>query len=85
VPAPGALGTPGLKTAGVQPIVNPAAAPAYRTIPARNVRTTPVESQAVVGGGQADAAVQRIMLEAQKVQAEREGKAFPPLPPLPGR
>jgi len=97
VPAPG---TPGIKTAGAQPAGNPAAdalaakyglqpssgtaTPAYRTIPARNLRTTPVEPQAVVGGGQVDAAVQRIMIEAQKVQAEREGKAFPPLPPLPG-
>jgi hypothetical protein len=87
---------PVIKTAGAQPTGNPAsdalaaryglqpstgtAAPAYRTIPARNVRTTPVEPQAVVGGGHADPAVQQIMMEAQKVQAEREGKPFPPIP-----
>ena len=91
---PGALPTPGLvpapgispsaiKTAGLTPSGGDALAARYgaRTIPTRNLRTAPIEQpvQAPV-----DPVVQRIMMEAQKQQAEAAGKQFPPLPPLPG-
>ena len=33
--------------------------------------------------GPVDPAVQRVLMEVQKAQAEQQGKAFPPLPPVP--
>src|SRR5262245_2149512 len=55
-----------------------------RTIPTRTLRT-PVETQAQIPGtGVAtDPAVQQLMREAQKLQAEQQGIPFPPLPPVP--
>jgi len=82
VPAPGASPS-AIKTAGLTPSGGDALAARYgaRTIPRRNLRTEPIEQpvQAPV-----DPVVQRIMMEAQKQQAEAAGKQFPPLPPLPG-
>jgi len=98
VPAPGTP-SPGIRTAGATPTVSAHDAMAARyglqpsttanaalqTIPARNVRTTPGEAQAPAAGATVDPAVQRVLMEAQKAQAEREGHSFPPLPPLPFR
>ncbi len=69
---------------GLQPATT-TASPGFRTIPARNVRTPSVSPQSQPEGIQSDPVVQRIMLEAQKAQAERQGKPFPPLPPIPGQ
>ncbi len=98
MPAPGTP-SPGIRTAGGAPTVSAHDAMAARyglqpsttanaalqTIPARNVRTTPGEAQAPAAGATVDPAVQRVLMEAQKAQAEREGHSFPPLPPLPFR
>ena len=94
---PGALPTPGLvpapgaspsaiKTAGLTPSGGDALAARYgaRTIPRRNLRTEPIEQPVQAAQAPVDPAVQRIMMEAQKQQAEAGGKPFPPLPPLPG-
>jgi len=100
VPAPGTP-PPGIKTAiatptgvapsdamaaryGVQP-ANATAAPALRTIPARNVRTPPVEPQGQSAGTPVDPVLQRRLMEAQKAAAEQAGVRYPPLPPLPGQ
>jgi hypothetical protein len=55
-----------------------------RTIPTRTVRT-PVEQQAQAAEPPVDPAVQRLLMEAQALDAKRRGEAFPPLPPLPGK
>jgi len=97
---PGALPTPGLvpapvvprpelKTAGAMPnggTASDALAAGYgpRTIPTRNLRTAPIEQPVQAAQAPVDPAVQRIMMEAQKQQAEAAGIPFPPLPPLPG-
>ncbi|HKS36621.1 MAG TPA: hypothetical protein VJW76_05490, partial [Verrucomicrobiae bacterium] len=88
VPAPG-IPPPGIRTAAtpyVQPPsavpgtpTQPTANPALRTIPARNLRTTPVEPQQ-----QVDPAVQYLQMKAQELKAHKEGIPFPPIPPLPG-
>jgi len=96
VPPPGTY-QPGIKTAGVVPggtapnygatpsPITPVATP-YRTIPSRNVRTSPiVEPQAQAAPSPVDPVAQRLIMEAQKKQAEREGRPFPPLPPIPGQ
>jgi hypothetical protein len=92
VPAPG---TPpsAIKTAAAQANMNPYVAArngfqpatASRTIPARNVRTAPIQTQAPVVETPVDPAVQRVLMEVQKRQAEQQGIPFPPLPPLPGQ
>ena len=65
--------------------ITPVATP-YRTIPSRNVRTSPiVEPQAQAAPSPVDPVAQRLIMEAQKKQAEREGRPFPPLPPIPGQ
>jgi len=105
---PGAPGAnPGIRTATATPYVVPPPAPvntvashqaeaanaALRTIPARNIRTAPIEAvaQPVVQGqpvaqpqGDGDAAVQYIKMKAQEEQSRRDGKPYPPVPPLPG-
>ena len=94
LPAPGivpASGTPppAVKTAGTTTTTAGAASDAMaaryglRNIPARNLRTTAVEPPVQAAEGAIDPAVQRVLMEAQKTQAEQQGKAFPPLPPLP--
>jgi hypothetical protein len=91
VPAPGTP-PPAIKTAAapvnVSPYVaarngfQPATSP--RTIPARNVRTAPIQAPTQATETPIDPAVQRVLMEVQKRQAEQQGIAFPPLPPLPG-
>ncbi|PYL01098.1 MAG: hypothetical protein DME18_09425 [Verrucomicrobia bacterium] len=98
VPAPGTP-MPALKTAGAFPTgaaAPDAMAARYglqpttpantglRTIPARNVRTTAIEPQVQGTEAPVDPAVQRVLIEAHRLQAEREGRAFPPIPPVPG-
>jgi hypothetical protein len=96
-----ATGTPGFKTAGATPGtpgydanmaarygMQPSTAtanPAVRTIPTRNVRTSPMVPQAQNTAAPIDPAVQRIMMEAQRAQAEKQGIPYPPLPPVPGQ
>jgi hypothetical protein len=61
--------------------VNPGGSnPSLRTIPARNLRTTPVQTQQP----QVDPAVQYLQLKVQEEKARREGVVLPPIPPLPG-
>jgi hypothetical protein len=62
----------------------PSSDSAIHTIPARNVRTAPIETQTQAAETPVDPVVQRVLMEAQKKQAEHQGIAFPPLPPLPG-
>lgn len=91
VPAPGTP-PPGLKTAATgaipgattTPGAGTTATPALRTIPARNVRTAPVDAQGVVSEGSTDPAVQRVLLEVQRKQAEMQGRTLPPVPEAPG-
>ena len=98
VPAP-MTPAPGIKTAGMTPTgipVNDALAARYglqntapgiapvRTIPTRTLRTT-AEPQAQAAESPVDPAVQRILMEAQALDAKRRGATFPPLPPLPGK
>jgi hypothetical protein len=98
VPTP-MIPAPGMKTTGVTPTgipVNDAMAARYglqntapgitpvRTIPTRTVRTT-AEPQAQAAQAPVDPAVQRILMEAQALDAKQRGETFPPLPPLPGR
>ena len=98
VPAP-MTPAPGIKTAGMTPTgipVNDALAARYglqntapgiapvRTIPTRTLRTT-AEPQAQAVESSVDPAVQRILMEAQALDAKRRGATFPPLPPLPGK
>jgi hypothetical protein len=54
-----------------------------RTIPTRNLRTTG-EPQAQGVETPVDPAVQRLLMEAQALDAKQRGLAFPPLPPMPG-
>jgi hypothetical protein len=61
---------------------NATAVTPVRTIPTRNVRTTPLAPQAQEGT--VDPVVQRVLMEAQAEEARRRGENFPPLPPLPG-
>ena len=94
LPTPGLVPPPGtlpsaFKTAGAMPnggAASDALAAGYgpRTIPRRNLRTEPIEQPVQAAQAPVDPAVQRIMMEAQKQQAEAGGKPFPPLPPLPG-
>ena len=53
--------------------------PSVRTIPARNVRTTPAPPQE-----QIDPVIQAIQMKAHEQQARMEGRSYPPLPPIPG-
>jgi len=89
VPAPG-IPPPGVRTAATAPYTpqpsvtsgmtaQPNVNPALRTIPARNLRTTPVEPQQ-----QIDPAVQYLQMKVQEERARREGVPHPPIPPLPG-
>jgi hypothetical protein len=89
VPAPG-IPPPGIRTAAAAPYApqpsvtpgtsgQPSANPSLRTIPARNLRTTPVEPQQ-----QVDPAVQYLQMKVQEERARREGIPHPPIPPLPG-
>ena len=93
LPAPGIVPPPGtpppaVKTAGATTTTGAASdamASRYglRNIPARNLRTTPLEpSVQAAGVPPVDPAVQRVLMEAQKTQAEQQGQAFPPLPPM---
>lgn len=92
VPAPGTP-PPGIKTAAAPANMNPYVAArngfqpatASRTIPARNVRTPPVQMQTQVAETPVDPVAQRVLMEVQKRQAEQQGIPFPPLPPLPGQ
>jgi len=84
--------SPGMKTAafnpeGVAPMTGagglvsaaaPESATALRTIPARNVRTTPDAPVAV------DPATQMILMRAQEAQMRAAGRPYPPMPPIPG-
>ena len=95
VPAPGTP-PPAIKTASAAPAnMSPEMAARYglqpagsaetaavHTIPTRNVRTAPVETQATEAP--VDPAVQRVLMEAQAAEAKNRGVTFPPLPPLPG-
>ena len=96
VPIPGA--PPILKTAGVSPTgaataealavragLQPTTPNTPRVIPQRSVRTTPLEQQGQRMETPIDPRVQRLLMEAQKVQAEKQGIPFPPLPPLGGQ
>jgi hypothetical protein len=92
LPAPG-LPPPGVRTALATPYVPPTGmtpsgqpptttgtGPApLRTIPARNLRTAPVETQAPV-----DPAVQYLNLKISEEAARRRGIPYPPTPPIPG-
>jgi len=81
---------PGVKTAAFNPqpqgtAANPLAAASYaepsaalRTIPARNVRTSPEAPVAV------DPAEQIIRMRLQEAQMRSAGVPYPPLPPVPG-
>ena len=97
VPAP-MTPAPGMKSAGVMPTgipANDALAARYglqntasgtapvRTIPTRPIRTA-VDPQAQAVPAPVDPVVQRIMMEAQALEAKQRGEVFPPLPPLPG-
>ena len=86
IPNPtGAAGTEAMANRyGLQPTAT-TATPGFRTIPARNVRTPNVAPQSQGESAPADPVVQRVLMEAQKAQAERQGRAFPPLPPIPGQ
>ena len=53
--------------------------PTVRTIPARNVRTTPIPQPE-----QIDPVIQAIQMKAHEQQARMEGRIYPPLPPIPG-
>lgn len=92
VPAPG-IPPPGIRTASAaaygqapsavpgtatQPSVNPA----LRTIPARNLRTTPVEPQQQVQP--VDPELQYLRMKVDEERARRDGIRHPPVPPLPG-
>lgn len=92
VPAPG-IPPPGIRTASGTPYVQPPSAvpgtaaqpavnPALRTIPARNLRTAPVEPQQQ--GQQVDPARQYIEMKLNEQRARRQGVAYPPIPSLPG-
>ena len=90
VPAPG-VPQPGVRTASATPYVpvpsampqpsvtTPTGATALRTIPARNLRTAPVDAQ-----GQVEPAVQYLNMKLQEESARRRGVPHPPTPPLPG-
>jgi|SRR6266567_4372422 len=95
-PLPGA--PPILKTAGASPTaaataealavragLQPTTPNTPRVIPVRPVRATPQEQQGQRTETPIDPRVQRLLMEAQKVQAEKQGIPFPPLPPLGGQ
>lgn len=52
---------------------------AIRTIPSRNVRTSPQEQMP-----QVDPAVQAIQMRANELRARSQGIEYPPTPPIPG-
>ena len=103
LPLPGGVQQPGIRTASATPYVVPTptsvptvtahptdASTAMRTIPARNVRTTPIETasqpqitqpQPAHQQGETDAAVQYIKMKVQEEQGKREGIVLPPAPP----
>lgn len=76
-----ASGTPYVPPPSVTPGVtaHPSVNPSLRQIPARNLRTTPVEPQQ-----QVDPAMQYLQLKLQEQKARTEGVPFPPVPQLPG-
>jgi hypothetical protein len=100
LPTPGGIPQPGIRTASVTPYavptpvhtVTPQSADtgnAMRTIPARNVRTMPIETvsqpqtqpQLAHQQGETDAAVQYIKMKVQEEQGKKEGIVLPPTPP----
>jgi hypothetical protein len=92
VPTPGIVPAPGTPPPGVRPAIvtptglnpgasaTPTASTSLRTIPARNVRTAPVETQAATQPA-TDPAVARILMEAAQEQQRQRGIPPPPLPP----
>jgi len=81
--APGAAYLPPA-AAGAQPHAAAGTNPGSRTIPSRNLRTTPVDAATSTTPPAVDPAVQYIQMKAAEQLANQKGLPHPPLPPVPG-